>query len=68
MNKRPYDFRTKSAPNLRYLGWDRDDKTIILAKANMLVHLSEVLEQDPKGVIPRLSRWSTKRSSRKARQ
>lgn len=56
MNKRPYDFRTKDAPNLRYIGWDRDDKTIILAKANMLVHLSEMLEQDPNGVIPRLSR------------
>jgi type I restriction enzyme M protein len=55
MNKRPFDFRSKDAPNLRYVGWDRDDKTIILAKANMLVHLSEVLEQDPKGVIPHLS-------------
>lgn len=56
MNKRPYDFRAKGAPNLRYTGWDRDDKTIILAKANMLVHLSEVLEQDPKGAIPRLAK------------
>lgn len=56
MNKRPYDFRAKNAPNLRYIGWDRDDKTIILAKANMLVHLSEVLEQDAKGTIPRLAK------------
>jgi len=56
MNKRPYDFRSKDARNLRYVGWDRDDKTIILAKANMLVHLSEVLEQDPQGVIKRLSK------------
>lgn len=56
MNKRPYDFRTKKAPNLRYVGWDRDDKTIILAKANMLVHLSDVLEQDAQGTIPRLSK------------
>jgi type I restriction enzyme M protein len=38
------------------VGWDRDDKTIILAKANMLVHLSEVLEQDAKGTIPRLAK------------
>ncbi|MDP2409985.1 MAG: N-6 DNA methylase [Pseudolabrys sp.] len=56
MNKRPYDFRSKNAPNLRYVGWDRDDKTIILAKANMLVHLSDVLEQDAKGTIPRLAK------------
>lgn len=56
MNKRPYDFRSKSAPNLRYVGWDRDNKTIVLAKANMLVHLSEVLEQDAKGTIPRLAK------------
>lgn len=55
MNKRPFDFRAPDAPNLKYLGWDRDDKTIILAKANMLVHLSEALEDDPKGVIPRLA-------------
>ena len=54
MNKRPFDFRTKNAPNLKYLGWDRDDKTIILAKANMLVHLSELLEEDPQGAIARL--------------
>lgn len=47
MNKRPYDFRSQNARNLNYVGWDRDDKTIILAKANMLVHLSEALETDP---------------------
>jgi type I restriction-modification system DNA methylase subunit len=55
MNKRPHDFRSATAPNLNYVGWDRDDKTIILAKANMLVHLSEVLENDPAGAIPRLA-------------
>jgi type I restriction-modification system DNA methylase subunit len=51
MNKRPYDYRTPDAKGLRYLGWDRDDKTIILAKANMLVHLSEAIEQNPTGSI-----------------
>jgi type I restriction enzyme M protein len=55
MNKRPHDFRSAHAPNLHYIGWDRDDKTIILAKANMLVHLSEVLENDPAGAIPMMS-------------
>lgn len=51
MNKRPHDFRTAGVKGLRYLGWDRDDKTIILAKANMLVHLSEALEQDPAAAV-----------------
>ena len=51
MNKRPHDYRSPSHPGLRYLGWDRDDKTIILAKANMLVHLSEALEEDPHGAL-----------------
>ena len=51
MNKRPYDYRTATAGGLHYLGWDRDDKTIILAKANMLIHLSEAIEQDPQGAI-----------------
>lgn len=53
LNKRPYDLRAPNAPNLNYRGWDRDTKTIILAKANLLIHLSEVLEQDPI-VAPRL--------------
>jgi type I restriction-modification system DNA methylase subunit len=51
MNKRPYDYRTPDSKGLKYLGWDRDDKTIILAKANMLVHLSEVIEKDAKESI-----------------
>ena len=55
MNKRPYDFRSTDSRPLQYVGWDRDDKTIILAKANMLVHLSEALEVDPIGAIPRLA-------------
>jgi hypothetical protein len=55
MNKRPYDYRTADAKGLRYLGWDRDDKTIILAKANMLVHLSEAIEQDPAGAVTYLA-------------
>jgi len=55
MNKRPHDFRAPDIRPLQYVGWDRDDKTIILAKANMLVHLSEALEQDPVGAIPRLA-------------
>ena len=55
MNKRPHDFRSTDTLPLQYVGWDRDDKTVILAKANMLVHLSEALEQDPIGAIPRLA-------------
>ena len=55
MNKRPYDYRAPNSSGLRYLGWDRDDKTIILAKANMLVHLSEVIERDAKESIGYLS-------------
>jgi type I restriction-modification system DNA methylase subunit len=55
MNKRPHDFRDPDAKGLRYVGWDRDDKTIILAKANMLVHLSEVLEQDGASAVERLA-------------
>lgn len=51
MNKRPHDYRTADAQGLKYVGWDRDDKTIILAKANMLVHLSEAIEQDPAGAM-----------------
>jgi type I restriction-modification system DNA methylase subunit len=42
------DFRGGSS-DLAYRGYDRDPKTIILAKANMLVHLSEVIEADPIG-------------------
>ena len=55
MNKRPHDFRSANSKSLKYVGWDRDEKTIILAKANMLVHLSEALESDPTGAIPRMA-------------
>jgi type I restriction enzyme M protein len=51
MNKRPHDFRTPDAQSLRYVGWDRDDKTVILAKANMLIHLSEALESDAANAV-----------------
>lgn len=49
VHKRPHDFRASGSPSLNYRGFDRDAKTIILAKANMLIHLSEVLERDPSG-------------------
>ena len=55
MHKRPHDYRASLPHPIRYVGWDRDEKTIILAKANMIVHLSEALEQDAKGAIPRLA-------------
>lgn len=47
VHKRPHDLRAEGTPSLAYRGFDRDPKTVILAKANMLIHLSEVLEQDP---------------------
>lgn len=47
VHKRKFDLRTGSGPSLKYRGWDRDPKTVILAKANMLIHLSEVLENEP---------------------
>lgn len=49
--KRPYDFRVGGESALQYVGWDRDEKIIILAKANMLVYLSEVFEKDPKAAV-----------------
>jgi type I restriction-modification system DNA methylase subunit len=48
LNKRPHDLRSADSASLEYRGWDRDTKTIILAKANMLIHLSKVLEENPK--------------------
>lgn len=47
VHKRPHDFRCDDGRALAYSGLDRDPKTIALAKANMLIHLSEVLENDP---------------------
>jgi len=55
MHKRPYDFRISTVDGLSYVGWDRDEKTVILAKANMLVHLSEALENDPQDAVPRIA-------------
>lgn len=55
VHKRPYDFRVDEAPSLNYRGWDRDSDTIILAKANMLIHLSEVLEGNPSKVSEQLA-------------
>ena len=53
VHKRPADFRG-GAP-LAYRGYDRDPKTVILAKANMLIHLSELIESDPKGAVASLA-------------
>lgn len=47
VHKRPHDFRSSAERALYYRGYDRDAKTIALAKANMLIHLSEVLEREP---------------------
>ena len=37
----------KLLSKLKYSGYDRDKKTIILAKANMLLHLNELLRLNP---------------------
>ncbi|HET8863403.1 MAG TPA: N-6 DNA methylase [Solirubrobacterales bacterium] len=55
VHKRPHDFRSPGGQPLRYQGYDRDPKTIALAKANMLIHLSEVLENDPERAPVRLA-------------
>ena len=55
MHKRPHDYRADQFDPVNYIGWDRDEKTVILAKANMIVHLSEALELDAVGAIPRLA-------------
>jgi type I restriction enzyme M protein len=47
VHKRPHDFRAEAGRALFYRGYDRDPRTIELAKANMLIHLSEVLESEP---------------------
>lgn len=49
VHKRPGDFRGETA--LVYRGYDRAPQTVILAKANMLIHLSDMIEQDPKGAV-----------------
>ncbi len=55
VHKRPHDFRTSLGRALNYRGYDRDPKTVMLAKANMLIHLSEVLERDPAKAPTRLA-------------
>lgn len=55
VHKRPHDFRRDDGRALVYRGLDRDPKTISLAKANMLIHLSEVLEDDPRHAPARLA-------------
>lgn len=54
INKRTTDFR--GGASLTYKGMDRDQKTTILAKANMLVHLSDLLDDDPVGAVPGLAK------------
>lgn len=51
VHARPADFRTAGEASLTYRGYDKDKQTIILAKANMLIHLSEMLEKDPMGAV-----------------
>ncbi|HEU5093032.1 MAG TPA: N-6 DNA methylase, partial [Nitrospira sp.] len=55
VHKRPHDFRSSKDRALSYRGYDRDAKTITLAKANMLIHLSEVLEREPEIAPERLA-------------
>ena len=55
VHKRQFDFRGSQERSLFYRGYDRDPKTIMLAKANMLIHLSEVLERDPENSPRELS-------------
>jgi len=55
VHKRPHDFRADPSRALLYRGYDRDPKAIALAKANMLIHLSEVLEGEPEPAPARLA-------------
>ncbi|GAA5437072.1 N-6 DNA methylase [Deinococcus aquaticus] len=50
LNKREGDFSVsgkKISSKLKYSGYDRDKKTIILAKANMLIHVNELIGSNP---------------------
>jgi len=68
VHARPADFRSAASAPLTYRGYDRDRQTIILAKANMLIHLSELIEADPVGAVdylaPVLNATFTAESSR----
>jgi len=41
---------------LNYIGHDRDPKTIILAKSNMLIHISEILHENP-AITTQFAKW-----------
>ncbi len=48
---RPKDYKFEKKivkKSINYIGFDRDKKTIILAKSNMLIHLNELLRDNPK--------------------
>jgi len=51
LGKRPNDYHLDSQGSLtrrlKYVGQDRDPQTVILAKANMLIHLSQILRENP---------------------
>lgn len=50
ISRRPYDYSFSQGRlhrKLIYSGYDRDKKTVILAKANMLIHLNELLRSNP---------------------
>jgi len=50
LTKRARDYylvRDRLNCKLEYTGHDRDQKTIILAKANMLIHLNEIIRDHP---------------------
>ena len=50
LGKRPNDYQLDSKGNLtyrlKYIAHDRDPQTVILAKANMLIHLSQILREN----------------------
>jgi len=41
------DSSGKLTSKLKYVGYDRDPQTIILAKSNMLIHISQLLRENP---------------------
>ncbi len=48
---RPNDYKFEKDEirrAVKYIGFDRDKKTITLAKSNMLIHLNELLQENPK--------------------
>ena len=53
VHARPADLSKTTA--LTYRGYDKDQQAIILAKANMLIYLSELIEKDPMGAVDYLA-------------